>query len=192
VQVNGQAKASNKVLIKIIKNRIKDDPRKWHEKLSKALWVHGTSRHGAMKVTPFELVYGQEVVLPVEVSLQNLRITEQDYLSAKEYTELMMDKVDEAPISWLKALEEIEKAYNKHVVEKSLQVGDLVWKTILPLGTRSSKFGKWSPSWEGPFRVIRVVLGNACFMDDLEGHSLTKVLNGKYLKRYCPSLWQDR
>jgi hypothetical protein len=192
VQVNGQAKASNKVLIKIIKNRIKDDPRKWHEKLSKALWVHGTSRHGAMKVTPFELVYGQEVVLPVEVSLQNLRITEQDYLSAKEYTELMMDKVDEAPVSWLKALEEIEKAYNKHVVEKSLQVGDLVWKTILPLGTRSSKFGKWSPSWEGPFRVIRVVLGNACFMDDLEGHSLTKVLNGKYLKRYCPSLWQDR
>jgi hypothetical protein len=192
MQVNGQAKASNKVLIKIIKNRIKDDPRKWHEKLSKALWVHGTSRHGAMKVTPFELVYGQEVVLPVEVSLQNLRITEQDYLSAKEYTELMMDKVDEAPVSWLKALEEIEKAYNKHVVEKSLQVGDLVWKTILPLGTRSSKFGKWSPSWEGPFRVIRVVLGNACFMDDLEGHSLTKVLNGKYLKRYCPSLWQDR
>jgi hypothetical protein len=192
VQVNGQAKASNKVLIKIIKNRMKDDPRKWHEKLSKALWVHGTSRHRAMKVTPFELVYGQEVVLPVEVSLQNLRITEQDYLSAKEYTELMMDKVDEAPVSWLKALEEIEKAYNKHVVEKSLQVGDLVWKTILPLGTRSSKFGKWSPSWEGPFRVIRVVLGNACFMDDLEGHSLTKVLNGKYLKRYCPSLWQDR
>jgi hypothetical protein len=192
VQANGQAEASNKVLIKIIKNRIKDDPRKWHEKLSKALWVHGTSRHGAMKVTPFELVYGQEVVLPVEVSLQNLRITEQDYLSAKEYTELMMDKVDEAPISWLKALEEIEKAYNKHVVEKSLQVGDLVWKTILPLGTRSSKFGKWSPSWEGPFRVIRVVPGNACFMDDLEGHSLTKVLNGKYLKRYCPSLWQDR
>jgi hypothetical protein len=28
-----------------------------------------------MKITPFELVYGQEVVLPVEVSLQNLRIT---------------------------------------------------------------------------------------------------------------------
>jgi hypothetical protein len=30
--------------------------------------VHRTSRHEAMKVTPFELVYGQEAVLPVEVS----------------------------------------------------------------------------------------------------------------------------
>jgi hypothetical protein len=63
-------------------------------------------------------------VLPVEVSLQNLMITRQDYLSTKEYTELMMDKVDEAPERRLKALEEIEKekikiakAYNKCVVE---------------------------------------------------------------------------
>jgi hypothetical protein len=76
-------------------------------------------------------------------------------LPAKEYTELMMDKLDEAPKSRLKALEEIEKekvkiakAYNKRVVEKSFQVGDLVWKMILPLETRSGKFGKWSPSWE--------------------------------------------
>jgi hypothetical protein len=137
-------------------------------------------------------------VLPVEVSLQNLRITGQDYLSAKEYTELMMDKVDEAPESRLKALEEIEKkvkiakAYNKRVMEKSFQVGDLVWKTILPLGTRSGKFGKWLPSWEGPFRVIRVVSGNTYFMEDIEGHSLPKALNGKYLKHYYPSTWQDR
>jgi hypothetical protein len=43
-------------------------------------------------------------------------------LSAKAYTELMMDKVDKAPERRLKALEEIEKvkiakAYNKCVVE---------------------------------------------------------------------------
>jgi hypothetical protein len=96
-------------------------------------------------------------------------------------------------------LEEIEKdkikiakAYNKHVVEKSFQVGDLVWKTILPLGTQSGKFGKWLPSWEGPFRVIRVVPGNAYLVEDLEGHTLPKALNRKYSKRYYPSMWQDR
>jgi hypothetical protein len=67
-----------------------------------------------------------------------------------------------AYVIWVgKALEEIEKgmvkiakAYNKCVMEKSFQLGDMVWKTILPLRTRSGKFGKWSPSWEGPFRVI--------------------------------------
>jgi hypothetical protein len=198
-QANSQAEASNKVLIKIIKKMIKDNPRRWHEKLSEAMWAHRTSRHRVMKVTPFELVYGQEAVLPVEVSLQNLRIIGQDYLSAKEYTELMMDKVDKSPKSQRRALEEIEKekvkiakAYNKRVVGKSFQVGDLVWKMILPLATRSGKFSKWSPSWEGPFRVIRVVLNNAYFVEDLEGHSLPKTLNGKYLKHYYPSMWQDR
>jgi hypothetical protein len=73
-QANGQAEASNKVLIKIIKKRIKDNPRRWHKKLSEAMWAHRTSRHGAMMVTPFELVYGQ-VVLPVEIGLQSLRVT---------------------------------------------------------------------------------------------------------------------
>jgi hypothetical protein len=167
VQANCQAEASNKVLIKIIKKRIKDNPRRWHEKLLEAFWVHRTSRHEAMKVTPFELVYGQEAVLPMEIGLQSLRVTGQDSLSAKQYHELMMDKIDDKPESQFKALEEIEKmikiakANNKHVVEKSFQVGDQVWKMILSLGTQSGMFGKWSPSWEGPFRVIQVVLGNA-------------------------------
>jgi hypothetical protein len=77
-------------------------------------------------------------------------------------------------------------------VEKSFQVGDLVWKMILPSGTRSGKFSKWSPSWEWSFRVIRVVPGNAYFVEDLKGHSLPKGVNGKYLKCYYPSMWQDR
>jgi hypothetical protein len=157
------------------------------------------SRHITTKVIPFELVYGQQAVLPVEIGLQSLRVTGQGSLSAKEYHELMMDKVDDVHESQFKALEETEKkkikiakAYNKCVIEKSFQVGDLVWKTILPLGTRSGKFGKWSPSWEGPFRVIRVVPGNAYFVEDLEGHSLPNVLNEKYLKCYYPSMWQDQ
>jgi hypothetical protein len=65
-QANHPAEASNKVLIKIIRKRIKDKPSRWHEKLSEALWAHRTSRDRAMKVTPLELVYGQEAVLPME------------------------------------------------------------------------------------------------------------------------------
>jgi hypothetical protein len=148
-QANGQAKPNNTVLIKIIKKRIQDNPRRWHEKLSEALWAHRTSRHRVMKVAPFELVYGQEAVLPVEIGLQSLRVTQQGSLSTKEYHKLMMDKIDDVHESRFKALEEIEKekikiakAYNKRAVEKIFQIGDLVWKTILPLGTRSGKFGK--------------------------------------------------
>jgi transposase InsO family protein len=46
-QVNGQAKSSNKTLIKLIKKKIEENPRRWHEVLSKTLLAHRISRHGA-------------------------------------------------------------------------------------------------------------------------------------------------
>jgi hypothetical protein len=65
----------------------------------------------------------------------------------------MMDNIDEVTDKRLQTLKKIEKdkiqvarAYNKKVKLKSFQVGDLVWKTILPVGTKDHKFGKWSPS----------------------------------------------
>jgi hypothetical protein len=94
VQANGQAESSNKVLIKLIKKKIEDSPRRWHVVLSEALWAHQTSRHDATKVTSFKLVYEQEVVLPVEINLQSCRVAKQGTLSAADYIEAMMDKID--------------------------------------------------------------------------------------------------
>jgi hypothetical protein len=124
-QANGQAEASNKILIQLIKKKIEAHPRRWHEVLYEALWVHRTSRHSVTKVTPFELVHGQAAVLPVEVNMQVHSVARQEPLSAIEYMELVMDKIDEMLVSQLKALSEIEKekmrvsrAYNKKVMER--------------------------------------------------------------------------
>jgi transposase InsO family protein len=108
-QANGQAESSNKTLIKLIKKKIEKNQRRWHEVLSGALWAHRISRHGATKVTPFELVYGQEAVLPVEVNLDAYRLAKQNNLSAVVYHNLMMDNIDEVTDVRLKALKEIEK-----------------------------------------------------------------------------------
>jgi hypothetical protein len=71
-QANGQVESSNKTLIKLIKKKIKENPKRWHEVLSEALWAHHISKQSTTKVIPFELVYGKEVVLPVEVNLDAL------------------------------------------------------------------------------------------------------------------------
>jgi hypothetical protein len=68
-QANGHAEASNKILIRLIEKKIEERPRRWHEVLSEALWAHRTAKHGAIKITPYELVYGQEAMLPVEINL---------------------------------------------------------------------------------------------------------------------------
>ena len=110
----------------------------------------------------------------------------------------MMDNIEEVCDKWLQALKEIEKdklrvarAYNKKVKAKSFQIGELVWKTILPLGTKNSKFDKWSPSWEGPFKIVKVIFGNSYMVETMQGERLPRVLNGRYLKKYYPNVWQD-
>ena len=77
-QANGQAKSINKILIKLIKKKIEENPKRWHEVLCKALWAHRISRYGATKVTPFELVYGQEAVLLVGMNLDAYRLVKQN------------------------------------------------------------------------------------------------------------------
>jgi hypothetical protein len=87
-------------------------------------------------------------------------------LSAIDCHNLILDRLDEVPDERVKALGEIERdklriarAYSKKVKEKWFQVRDLVWKTILPVISRSNKFGKWSPNWEGPYRIEEVIPG---------------------------------
>jgi hypothetical protein len=61
---------------------------------------------------------------------------------------------------------------------------------IFPIGSRDTRFGKLSPSWEGPFQIVGILPENSYFVETLEGVKLAKALNGKYLKRYYPSEWQ--
>ena len=68
-QANGQAEASNKGVIKLIKIKINEQPRKWYTMLSEALWAYRMACHGATKVFPYRLVYGHEAVLPWELKL---------------------------------------------------------------------------------------------------------------------------
>jgi transposase InsO family protein len=71
-QANGQVESNNKTIIKLIKKKTEENPKRWHEVLSEALWAHRIFKHSATKVTPFELVYGQEVILSIEVNLDAL------------------------------------------------------------------------------------------------------------------------
>jgi hypothetical protein len=60
-------------------------------------------------VTPFELVYDQEAVLPIEVNLAAYTLAKQNELCVVDYHDLMMDNIDEITDKRLQALKEIEK-----------------------------------------------------------------------------------
>ncbi|RVW14304.1 hypothetical protein CK203_099104 [Vitis vinifera] len=46
----------------------------WSEKFSFALWAYRTSFRTSTGATPYSLVYGMEVVLPIEIEMGSLRV----------------------------------------------------------------------------------------------------------------------
>jgi len=89
--------------------------------------------HGSTKVSPYQLVYGHDVVLPWEIKTGSKRIFSQDQLTTDDYATLMKDELDDLAGHWLKDLISIEenkkrvaKWYDKKVKAKKFADGDLV------------------------------------------------------------------
>ena len=106
-QANGQAEASNQILIKLIKKKIEEQPRKWYLTLNEALWAYRMACHGSIKSSPYELVYGHNVVLPWEIQTRSRRVTLQNDLIAEVYKNLMMDDLEDLSCHRLRAPENI-------------------------------------------------------------------------------------
>jgi hypothetical protein len=138
-------------------------------------------------------------VLPWEITAGSRRIEFQNDRTAEQYATLMNDNIEDLTELMLWSLEKIgenkakvARAYNKKVKRKEFQVRDLVWKVVLPLGTKDTAYGKWCPNWHGPYRIDQVLPGNAYMLEELDGVKFPVAVNSQYLKKYFPSMWDDR
>ena len=62
--------------------------RDWSKKLPFALWAYCTSFRTFTRATPYSLVYGMEVVLPVETEMGSLRVALEQQISEIEWLRL--------------------------------------------------------------------------------------------------------
>ncbi|XP_058111781.1 uncharacterized protein LOC131255105 [Magnolia sinica] len=67
-QMNGGVEAANKIIIHILEKMVKTC-RDWSEMLPYALWAYRMSVRSATGATPYELTYGMEAVLPIEIEI---------------------------------------------------------------------------------------------------------------------------
>ena len=167
--------------------------------MDQILWACRTSPKEATNTTPFQLTFGHDAVLPVEIHLQSVRIQRQNEIPAALYWEMMMNELVELDEIRLHALEilmrqkeRVARTYNKRVKKKVFIINDLVWRVILPMDKKNKALGKWSPHWEGPFRILKVFSNNAYEVEELLDDKRVLKVNGKYLKKYKPSLREIR
>jgi len=75
LQVNGQAKVTNKNLQNILKKIVDHDRRYWDQKLYSTLWAYQNAYKTMIGKTPFSLVYGLEVVFLLQYVILTLRVS---------------------------------------------------------------------------------------------------------------------
>ena len=99
-QGNGQAKATNRVMLKILKKMKHKYRGKWSDHLADVLWACRNSVKTATGFSPFSLVYGTESVSPVELVVPTPRVVLEE---SQEDTE---DTTNERRLANLEGVEE--------------------------------------------------------------------------------------
>ena len=84
--MNGAVEATNKNVKKIL-SKMTETYKDWYEHLLYALCTYRTSVRTSVGATPYSLVYGMEVVLPIEVEIPSLRILSQTQLDETEWAQ---------------------------------------------------------------------------------------------------------
>jgi hypothetical protein len=120
--------------------------------------------NAATQETPFFLVHGAEVVLPVEITHEAPRIAAYDEETSIEALQDDVDALYEArDVALAKATQYQQSLRNYHssrVRPRSFTVGYLV------LRLKQDRHGKLESPWVGPYIVTEVIPGGAYRLQD--------------------------
>jgi hypothetical protein len=73
-QANSQVESTNKVIEDILTKTIQLHQKDWANRFSEALWAYRIAWRNETCHTPYELVYGKKVLLPIEFQVKTFRI----------------------------------------------------------------------------------------------------------------------
>nr|CAN81302.1 hypothetical protein VITISV_024592 [Vitis vinifera] len=187
-QMNGAVEAANKNIKRILRKMV-ETSRDWSEKLPFALWAYRTSFRTSTGATPYSLVYGMEVVLPVEIEMGSLRVALEQQIPKTDWAQPRFNQLNLLDGRRLRAADHVRayqrkmaRAFKKRVKPRPLHVGDLVLRIIR--GLIRDPRGKFRPSWSGPYFIRELTPEGVAWLMDLDGNQFSEPTNVDQLKRY--------
>jgi hypothetical protein len=150
-----QVERANAEILKRLKTRtydgLKKHGKKWIDELPCALWGSQTSPNRATGETPFFMVYGAKVVLPLEVTMGSLHVMTYDEATQDQLWCNDIDLVDEqrwqSVIKNARYRQVLTRYHQWFVWSRELQVDDLVLRRVL----NREGMNKLSPPGKVPF-----------------------------------------
>ena len=166
-QCNGVVERFNRTLLDMLSTTVGDHPSDWDQSIRKLCMAYNSSVHSATGFTPFFLMFGRQVRLPVDLMYGT---SSPDSQSIPEYVKSLQHTLQEAhQLVREKCQAEHSRQkmlYDRRVHGKTYQVGDMVLlhSCVIPRG----KCRKLHNPWTGPFRV-----------EDIIGESVYKIRSPK-------------
>ena len=101
--MNDAMEAANKNVKKIIV-KATETYKDWHKKLPFTLHAYQTGVCTSTGATPYSLVYGMEVVLPIEVEIPSLRVLREVELEEAEWVQARYEQLSHIEEKRMKAI----------------------------------------------------------------------------------------
>ncbi|XP_017419350.1 uncharacterized protein LOC108329586 [Vigna angularis] len=186
-QTNGQAEVANKAILTELKKRLGEAKGLWVEELPEVLWAYRCTPHGSTGDTPFNLTYGTNAMLPVEVGEPSLRRHITDMTLNDKQIRVNLDILPERrEVATIRAEAQkrmLSRRYNTKVKPRAFKSGDLVWRKRGE-ARKNRAHGKLAANWEGPFRIAEDMTNGAYRLQLLDGQPIPNTWNATHLKYY--------
>ncbi|XP_075650077.1 uncharacterized protein LOC142620616 [Castanea sativa] len=177
---NGQAEATNKVIVAGLKKRPDDAKGKWVDELHHVLWTYRTNPRRSTGGTPFAMTYGVEAVIPLESGFLTLKY---DQFNVEEDNHMLLDSLDTAEERREVAIvimacyqKKLKQSYDKGVKLRPLAPGELVLRKVVGT-TKNPAWGKLGPNWEGPYRITSTAGIRVYYLEDLDENAIPRPWN---------------
>ncbi|MCO5614872.1 hypothetical protein L7F22_069157 [Adiantum nelumboides] len=172
-QCNGLVEKVNGMICWIITKQANNRPKDWDRHLNAALWAYRTSFKTNLGYTPYQLVFGKEAILPIEVQLASLRVLESGRERPSEQLRSRILELERLELDRTAAIEHYaaqathrKKKFDENLKDKGLKRGMLVLRYDNRFDTKKDK--KFMVRWEGPFLIYKMYINGSYRLQSVE------------------------
>jgi hypothetical protein len=195
-QANGLVERGHDALVNSLSKYSKRST-EWRQYLPLALWADRISVRRSTGYSAFELIYGRDCLLPVQLSIESWCLIEWNEVKSREdLLTARMKQLDERNLAEALAAENLRNSrrdnkvyFDKHKrfrgESAKLNVGDLVLLYDGKSRFSRSRNEKLDDNWRGPYR-IREIPENSTFylLEELDGTELADSIAGNRVKKF--------
>jgi hypothetical protein len=166
-----------------------DNKRAWHSHLKFALWANRINTKRSTGISPFQLIYGIDVVLPINLAFPVMKLLQDSEEEPNDLTRRMNQLIEvqqtreQVNEKFQEYQDKMKSIFDRRAKQRNFIPGDLVlrWDSRRE---DHGKHGKFDHLWLGPYKIVAVEGNNSFSLQNLEGDLLEFPVNGRFLKHF--------